>query len=390
MEDLLPRRSARSRARADRHGRLPAATGPLGPREPGGLQPAGVPAQAPVGSALRQRISYFGSLFAYAAGASRLAMITIVVVVLVGGVLPAHMSVLSLGIFWAPWTLLAVVSASALCRGHLRMGESSHYTLITAAIFTRALRCALVPSRTKFKVTPKEGVDAGGLHSLWRLRLVSFLGAALAGGLIWRALGLLGEVRARPLPAWAATFAMALGTWELYRVVRSLRMVFKRRQGRSAIPLRVPRAGGPLPGGPRERLRAGRGPLALGGCGSRRRPGRGGAAPRRGLRSARSREQGAARAAHRRRAVGAAGLVAGRSRVAARVVGRGHRRPVAGQHHPLLLCRAPLGAPPQEPPRGTLRPRRIRQRSASSAVPTATAAGRDDHGVAHSERSATG
>ena len=185
------------------------------------------------GLALRQRISYFGSLFAYAAGASRLAMITIVVVVLVGGVLPAHMSVLSLEIFWAPWTLLAVVSASALCRGHLRMGESSHYTLITATIFTRALRCALVPSRTKFKVTPKEGVDAGGLRSLWRLRVVSFLGAALAGGLIWRALGLLGEVRARPLPAWAATFAMALGTWELYRVVRSLRLVFKRHQGRA-------------------------------------------------------------------------------------------------------------------------------------------------------------
>jgi cellulose synthase (UDP-forming) len=88
-----------------------------------------------------QRVSYFGSLFAYGAGAARLAMIGLLVVVLVGGVLPARMSVLSLAVFWAPWTLLAVVSANALSQGHLRMGESSHYTLVTAAVYTKALRC---------------------------------------------------------------------------------------------------------------------------------------------------------------------------------------------------------------------------------------------------------
>jgi len=184
------------------------------------------------GLSLRQRASYFGSLFAYGAGAARLGMILVVLLVLAAGVLPARMDIMSLAIYWAPWTLLAVVSASALCRGHLRMGESSHYTLITAAIYTRALRCALFPSRTKFKVTPKEGADAGGLHSLGRVRLIVALGFALAAGLVWRGLGILGYVHPRPLPAWAATFAMLLGTWELYRVVRSLHVVFRRRQRR--------------------------------------------------------------------------------------------------------------------------------------------------------------
>jgi cellulose synthase (UDP-forming) len=184
------------------------------------------------GLSLRQRVSYFGSLFAYGAGAARLAMIGLLVAVLAAGVLPARMSVLSLAIFWAPWTVLALISASALCRGHLRMGESSHYTLVTAAVFTRALRCAVVPSRTKFKVTPKEGVDTGGLRSLRQVRLVALLGVALAGGLVWRGLGLLGYVHVRPLPAWAATFAMILGTWELYRVARSLQIVVRRRQRR--------------------------------------------------------------------------------------------------------------------------------------------------------------
>ncbi len=162
-------------------------------------------------------------------------MIVVLVAVLAGGVLPAHMTVMSLAVLWAPWTVLAIISASALCRGHLRSAESSHYTLITAAIFTRALRCALHPSRTKFKVTPKAGVDQGGFSALRRVRLLLVVATALAGALVWRGLGLLGYVHPRPLPAWAATFAMLLGTWELYRVAGSLRTVFRRRQRRSQV-----------------------------------------------------------------------------------------------------------------------------------------------------------
>jgi cellulose synthase (UDP-forming) len=183
----------------------------------------------------RQRLSYFGSLFAYGAGASRLGMIAVLLAVLAFGVLPAHMTVMSLAVLWAPWTVLAIISASALCRGHLRSAESSHYTLITAMIFTRALRCALVPSRTKFKVTPKEGVDTGGWRSLRSLRPLIVVAVALVGALVWRGLGILGYVHARPLPAWATTFAMVLGTWELYRLIASFRIVFRRRQRRAQV-----------------------------------------------------------------------------------------------------------------------------------------------------------
>ena len=185
------------------------------------------------GLGLRQRLSYIGSVFAYGAGVTRLLLIGLLVAVLVGGVLPARMSVLSLAVLWAPWTMLAVVSTNALCRGHLRLGEASHNTLLAAAVFTRALRCVVLPSRAKFKVTPKVGVDAGGFHSLARLRLVTVLGVTLALSLVWRALALFGYVHARTLPQWAATFVMALGTWELYRIVHSLRIVFRRRQRRA-------------------------------------------------------------------------------------------------------------------------------------------------------------
>ena len=92
-----------------------------------------------------------------------------------------------------------------------------------------------MPSRTKFKVTPKSGAGAGGLHSLARLKLVAVSAVALACGLVWRGLGILGYVHARSLPAWAATFAMLLGSWELYRIIQSLRIVFRRRQRREQV-----------------------------------------------------------------------------------------------------------------------------------------------------------
>ena len=82
-------------------------------------------------------------------------MIAVLVAVLAGGVLPAHMSVMSLAVLWAPWTVLAIISASALCRGRLRSNESSHYTLITAAIFTRALRCARCARRAQSSRSPR-------------------------------------------------------------------------------------------------------------------------------------------------------------------------------------------------------------------------------------------
>ncbi len=187
------------------------------------------------GLALRQRISYAGNLFAYGAGAARLALIALLVSTLAGGVLPARMSVAALLVLWVPWTALAVTASAALSRGHLRLSEASHYTLLTSEIFTRALRCAFVPSRTTFKVTPKAGADTAGWRALGRLRVVLVLGAALALSVVWRALGTASVLPARPLPLWAALVAMVLGAWELVRISRSARTVARRTQRREHV-----------------------------------------------------------------------------------------------------------------------------------------------------------
>ncbi len=193
------------------------------------------PLSRKAGLSVRQRLSYAGNLLAYGAGAARLTLVALLVSTLAGGVLPARMSVTTVLALWVPWTALAITASTALCRGHLRLREASHYTLLTAEIFTRALRCAIVPSRTKFKVTPKAGADTAGIRALSRLRTVLVLGVALAVSVLWRAAGMAGLVPVRPLPPWAATLALALGTWELARIVRSARVVARRSQRREHV-----------------------------------------------------------------------------------------------------------------------------------------------------------
>lgn len=189
-----------------------------------------------------QRLHYFASLFAYGAGFARLALLALLVATLAFGVLPARVTLAPLVALWLPATVLAIFATAALSRGHMRLRESSHYVLVTAAVFTRALRCAFLPSRTKFKVTPKEGIDAGGWQNVSKLKLVLALGIALAAALIWRMLAVAGVVTVRPLPGLALPLAVALGIWELSRVARSIKIVATRRQRRARyrFPCRFP------------------------------------------------------------------------------------------------------------------------------------------------------
>jgi cellulose synthase (UDP-forming) len=184
------------------------------------------------GLSFRQRASYFASLFAYGTGVARLMIIGLLSLTLFAGVLPARMSTASLVGLWLPASVLSMLATTALCRGWIRLSESSHYTLVTAEIFTRALRCAVLPSRTKFKVTPKDGADDGGWRSVFRLRVALVMSALLVAAVIWRIVGLAGVIPERHLPLWAVTFSLTLAGWELVRVVRMVGHVGRRRQRR--------------------------------------------------------------------------------------------------------------------------------------------------------------
>ena len=186
-----------------------------------------------------QRLSYFASLSAYLAGPMRLLMLVTLAAVVWTGQLPLHATLLTLALLWAPATFLTLIAGSALCRGYQRIADTTHFELCTAQIFTRALRCIVRPGRTAFKVTPKEGVDLGGLDALRQLPWVVGLAAILAAGLAARILDESGVPLVPNLPGGVAFWVVpALGLFELRRVLRTLTLVARRRQRR--IEYRMP------------------------------------------------------------------------------------------------------------------------------------------------------
>jgi cellulose synthase (UDP-forming) len=190
-----------------------------------------------------QRLSYFASLSAYLAGPMRLLMLLTLVAVLFTGQLPLTATLLTLGLLWAPATLLSIGAGSALCRGYQRISDTTHFELCTAEIFLRALRCVVRPGRTTFKVTPKQGVDHGGLGAIRQLRIVTSIAVLLAIGVALRVVDHVSDVSVVPGLRGIAFWVVPLvGAFELRRIVRTLAFVGRRRQYRTTyrMPLDAP------------------------------------------------------------------------------------------------------------------------------------------------------
>ncbi|MGN6585998.1 MAG: glycosyltransferase [Solirubrobacterales bacterium] len=180
----------------------------------------------------KQRLSVLASLLAYLAPPMRLLLLLTLGVVLWTGELPMKISVVALAALWLPYVALNFGAGAALARGYMRIPESAHYELLTMEIYTRALRCAIRPGRTQFKVTPKQGRDGGGLHALGKLHLVLFCIVLLAGGTTMRILDLAGVGPLPDLPGIAAVVVPLLGLYELRRLLATGAAVARRRQRR--------------------------------------------------------------------------------------------------------------------------------------------------------------
>jgi Glycosyl transferase family group 2/PilZ domain len=179
-----------------------------------------------------QRLSYFASLAAYLAPPMRLLLLATLGLVMWTGELPMKISVVALAALWLPAISLNLLAGSALTRGYMKIGETAHYELLTMETYTRALRCAFRPGRTAFKVTPKQGVDGGGIAAVRKLHLVILAGVVLAGGTALRLLDLAGLGPLPDLPGIAAVIVPLLGIIELRRVLRTLLAVGRRQQRR--------------------------------------------------------------------------------------------------------------------------------------------------------------
>jgi hypothetical protein len=90
----------------------------------------------------------------------------------------------------------------------------------------------LHPSRTAFKVTPKQGTGGGGFDSLRRLHLVLACAGVVGAGTVLRLLDLAGVGPLPDLPGIAAVIVPLLGLVELRRIMRTLLAVGRRQQRR--------------------------------------------------------------------------------------------------------------------------------------------------------------
>jgi cellulose synthase (UDP-forming) len=179
-----------------------------------------------------QRLSFLASLLAYLAPPMRLLLLLTLGLVLWTGELPMKISFVALAALWVPYVALNLGAGAALARGYMRVPESAHYELLTMEIYTRALRCAIRPGKTKFRVTPKQGRDGGGLDALRKLHLVLFCTVLLAAGTLMRLLDLAGVGPLSDLPGIAAVVVPLLGLYELRRLLATSAVVARRRQRR--------------------------------------------------------------------------------------------------------------------------------------------------------------
>lgn len=201
-----------------------------------------------------QRLSYFASLAAYLAPPMRLLLLVTLALVLWAGWLPMKVDLLGLLVLWLPALALNLSAGAGLGLGYMRIAETTHYELMTMGIYTRALRCAVLPAKTAFKVTPKEGVDLGGWQALGKLRVACLLAVVLAAGIVMRILDLWGVGPLPDLPVVAEIIIPLLALVELRRILRTLVLVAGRRQRRliyrfeGDAPVLCESRGGAIPG----------------------------------------------------------------------------------------------------------------------------------------------
>jgi cellulose synthase (UDP-forming) len=179
-----------------------------------------------------QRLSYLGSLLNYFSGLQRLMLLGVLITTLLTGRLPMSASLATLLGLWLPWAVLAFLTTRALARGRLAAADSTVYGLETMGIYLRALVALVWPRTGRFKVTPKEGIDRGGLHVLRLLGLVTFISALLFVAVGLRILAAAGVVGLPEMPDLALAITVAVGLWELGFLGRTLIPLVRRRQQR--------------------------------------------------------------------------------------------------------------------------------------------------------------
>ncbi len=126
-----------------------------------------------------QRVSYVSNLMYYLVPVQQLIFVSVLTLALVAGLLPVFISSAWLIAVWAVQMALALLAVWTISGGRQLPFGGSRNAWITGSIYLRALIGAVFRLKATFAVTPKEGVDAGGVETLKLLWLPVAAGIVL-------------------------------------------------------------------------------------------------------------------------------------------------------------------------------------------------------------------
>ena len=186
-----------------------------------------------------QRLSYLGSLSHYFGGPQRLAMLAVLCVTLLTGLLPLYGRPVLFAVLWAPWVALSLLATKLLGRGHVGPISATRFGWMTMGIYSGAVMGLLLPAVGGFKVTPKGGVDPGGVSVIRRLPTLALSAAVLLSCVVARAAATAGWAELRSMPRFALVATLAIGLFELSVISSVLVSVGGHRQLRSDFRVQV-------------------------------------------------------------------------------------------------------------------------------------------------------
>ena len=179
----------------------------------------------------RQRVCYGVGLAEVLTSLQRALLIVVLAVTVGWGRLPIHASAGQFLAEFVPWAVASTMASLMLSSGRLKLLTAVRFEYYTLPAHLRAV-LALVWPDDRFKVTPKTGVDGGGLSWL-RLNVpLAVLVAGLGGALVWRGGVQAGLVPGRHLALPLLAIITATALFELARLMVAVLSLTRRHQVR--------------------------------------------------------------------------------------------------------------------------------------------------------------
>jgi cellulose synthase (UDP-forming) len=181
----------------------------------------------------RQRLCYGVGLAEVLTALQRAILIGVLAVSVGWGRMPVHASASHFLAEFLPWAIASMLASRMLSGGRLKLLSAVRFEYYTLPAHLRAVLALVWPDH-KFKVTPKTGVDGGGLSWL-RLNVpLAGLVVALGSALVWRAGVQTGILPGRHLATGLLAIVTASALFELARLMVAVLSLTRRRQVRLA------------------------------------------------------------------------------------------------------------------------------------------------------------